>query len=203
MGAVVDMFFLCFSSRTLPSSICSLCCCACGSRRAKNVASRVCHCHVILSPQRFRQPLRADTRGRGVHTAARAPSPSQRRCAWRTRSAALRRRVRHAPKWTSTAVPPLPQRAPALPATRLSGRCATKLLAFTMQLWVWVLPFLLQAGLLGVIMYSVCAFARRAALPASRHVPLTLPDARGFAHSWWCCPSWRATASTRTTARRG
>jgi hypothetical protein len=49
MGAVVDMFFLCFSSRTLPSSTCSLCCCACGSRRAKNVASRVCHCHVILS----------------------------------------------------------------------------------------------------------------------------------------------------------
>jgi hypothetical protein len=48
MGAVVDMFFLCFSSRTLPSSTCSLCCCACGSRRAKNVASRVCHCHVIL-----------------------------------------------------------------------------------------------------------------------------------------------------------
>ena len=49
MGAVVDMFFLCLSSRTLPSSTCSLCCCACGSRRAKNVASRVCHCHVILS----------------------------------------------------------------------------------------------------------------------------------------------------------
>jgi hypothetical protein len=50
---VVDMFFLCFSSRTLPPSTCSLCCCACGSRRAKIVASRVCHCHVILSATSF------------------------------------------------------------------------------------------------------------------------------------------------------
>jgi hypothetical protein len=42
MGAVVDMFFLCFSSRSLHSSTCSLCCCACGSRRAKNVVSLTC-----------------------------------------------------------------------------------------------------------------------------------------------------------------
>jgi hypothetical protein len=42
-----------FDQKQRPSRVrgpaCSLCCCACGSRRAKNVASRVCHCHVILS----------------------------------------------------------------------------------------------------------------------------------------------------------
>jgi hypothetical protein len=43
------MFIICFPSHSSPPSTCSPCCCACGLRRAKNVASRVLPCsHVIF-----------------------------------------------------------------------------------------------------------------------------------------------------------
>jgi hypothetical protein len=45
VGAVVDMFIICYPSRSSPSSTCSPCCCTCGLRRAKNVAPRQ-HVHV-------------------------------------------------------------------------------------------------------------------------------------------------------------
>jgi hypothetical protein len=53
------------------------------------------------------------------------------------------------------------------------------------MLWLWVLPFVLQALLLGIIMYTVrrcrrCSHCRFIAEGSA-------------ARSWWSSPSWRRT----------